>query len=63
MDAAGLVVGLRVMTAFSGAPGSPYIFVAEKNTAHTEWPGVHCAYVTHNLFDGIDALRRIIARR
>lgn len=46
---------------YAVAKGIPVIFVDEKRTSHTEWLGVHCTKVAHELVEGISALVDMIA--
>ncbi len=40
--------------------GIPVIFVDEKCTSHSEWLGVHCNEVFHDLDSGIDSLKKYV---
>ena len=54
-------LGSAFEVGYAVAKGKPVVFIDEKHTSHTEWLGVHCNYVTRDLDDGIDALRKIIS--
>ena len=56
-------LGSAFEVGYAVARGIPVVFVDEKRTSHTEWLGIHCTYVTDNLKDGIEALRREIAQK
>lgn len=42
--------------------GIPVIFVDEKKTSHSEWLGVHCNEVFHDLDNGISSLKKYVKK-
>jgi nucleoside 2-deoxyribosyltransferase len=56
-------LGSAFEVGYAVAKGIPVIFVDEKHTSHSEWLGVHCDVVVHDLASGIVALREELTRQ
>lgn len=53
-------LGSAFEVGFATARGKHVIFIDEKQTIHSEWVGVHCNEVHHDLKAGITSLHRFL---